>query len=240
MPDEIRRAVLFRAESEPTELRKRVFGPRSLDFGVRGPLRFESGLGFSLPIPLCLIWSGAIWSLETVCAGTGGRLAVRPSSLIALCGVWGWVKIISLRAVLGGHWCTTAHYRLQGVSWCIIRWGHKKSLPRPVLTQLMWGGFRSFLEIVRGVTVEHEMISRGAVRLHLQFLGWRGSTLGRLITDLGRKGSEGGNAFPWQHCILTAVSVLQGLSLSSPFRLMWSGKRKAQIGPQMARRCNMG
>lgn len=47
--------VLFRAESEPTELRKRVFGPRSLVFGVRGPLRkwgapynFESGLRFIL------------------------------------------------------------------------------------------------------------------------------------------------------------------------------------------------
>lgn len=55
IPGEIRRAVLFRAESEPTELRKRVFGPRSLVFGVRGPLRkwgapysFESGLRFIL------------------------------------------------------------------------------------------------------------------------------------------------------------------------------------------------
>lgn len=50
MADEIRRTVLFRAESGPTELRKRVFGPRSLVFEVRGPLRkrgapysFESG-----------------------------------------------------------------------------------------------------------------------------------------------------------------------------------------------------
>lgn len=55
MSGEIRRAVLSRAESEPTELRKRVFGPRSLVFGVRGPLRkwgapynFESGLRFIL------------------------------------------------------------------------------------------------------------------------------------------------------------------------------------------------
>ena len=47
--------VLFRAESGLAELRKRVFGPRSLVFGVRGPLRkwgapynFESGLRFIL------------------------------------------------------------------------------------------------------------------------------------------------------------------------------------------------
>lgn len=47
--------VLSRAESEPTELRKCAFGPRSLVFGVRGPLRkwgapynFESGLRFIL------------------------------------------------------------------------------------------------------------------------------------------------------------------------------------------------
>lgn len=55
IPGEIRRAVLFRAESGAVELRKRVFGPRSLVFGVSGPLRkwgapynFESGLRFIL------------------------------------------------------------------------------------------------------------------------------------------------------------------------------------------------
>ena len=55
IPGEIRRAVLFRAESGAVELRKRVFGPRSLVFGVRSPLRkwgapynFESGPRFIL------------------------------------------------------------------------------------------------------------------------------------------------------------------------------------------------
>ena len=116
---------------------------------------------------------------------------------------------------MGGSRHTTAHYRLQGVSWWRIGWGHKKSFPRPVLAQPLWGGFRSFLEIVRGVTVEHKMISRGVVRLHLGFLWWRGSSLGRLSSHLRRSRPDGGNACPGQRCSPTAIAVSRGLPLST-------------------------
>ena len=237
MADEIRPIVLFIVESGLAKLRKRVFGPRSLVFGVRGPLRFESGLGFSLPIPLCLIWSGGeellrwpslaqwllalwLWSLSVEIWG-----GARP-----LLSEQGWEGLGTLRHIIGPvHHCG----RISGEA-------VKTRLPRPVLTQLMWGGFRSFLEIVRGVTVEHRMISRGAARLHLRSLGWRGSALGRLSSECGRKGLAGGNAFPWQGCTLTAVSVLPGLSLSTSSILMWSGRPNMHFGLQRARKCSTG
>lgn len=167
-----------------------------------------------------------------------GLLAARPSSLIAPRGVCGVVEATRSRARVGGSRHTTAHYRLQGVSWWRIGWGHRKSFPRPVLAQPLWGGFRSFLEIVRGVTVEHKMISRGVVRLHLGFLGWRGSSLGRLSSHLRRKGPAGGNAFSRSLCSPTAIAVSRGLPLSTSSILMWSGRRSMHFGPQRARRCN--
>ena len=60
-----------------------------------------------------------------------GPVAVRPLSLIALCGDLGWGEATSLRARLGGSRHTTAHYRLQGVSWCTIGWGCENSTSSP-------------------------------------------------------------------------------------------------------------
>lgn len=59
------------------------------------------------------------------------------------------------------------------------------------------------------------MISRGVVRLHLGFLGWRGSSLGRLFTDLGKGKAAGGNAFSRSLCSPTAIAVSRGLPLST-------------------------
>ena len=131
MADEIRPIVLFIVESGLAKLRKRVFGPRSLDFEVRGPLRFESGLGFILPIPLCLIWSGGRGPLETVCVGIGGPPLARPPSLIAPCGDLGWGEATSLRARVGGSRHTAAHYRPRTVSWCTIGRGCENSTSSP-------------------------------------------------------------------------------------------------------------
>lgn len=120
------------------------------------------------------------------------------------------------------------------------RVGPQKIALRPVLAQPLWGGFRSFLEIVRGVTVEHKMISRGVVRLHLGFLGWRGIGLGRLSSHLSKKGPAGGNVCPGQRCSLTAIAVSRGLPLSTSVILMWSGRRSMHFGPQRVRKCSMG
>ena len=82
-----------------------------------------------------------------------GLLAARPSSLIALRGVGGVVEATRSRARVEGSRHTAAHYRLQGVSWWCIGWGHKKSFPRPVLTQLMGSGTTTWSEKVSGGAV---------------------------------------------------------------------------------------
>ena len=119
-------------------MRKRAFGPRSLVFGVPGPLRkrgaphsFESGLGFSLPIPLCLIWSGGRGPLETVCAGAGGPPLARPPSLIVPCGDLGWGEATLRRALLGGSRHIMVRCGLRTVSWCTIGRGCENSTSSP-------------------------------------------------------------------------------------------------------------
>lgn len=63
--------------------------------------------------------------------------------------------------------------------------------------------------------MEVETCSHCPARLSLSYLGWRGSSLGRLFTDLGKGKAAGGNVCPGQRCSPTAIAVSRGLPLST-------------------------